>query len=131
MTSERPAATALWAALAVAVLLFAFEPASTWWFPSCPLYTLTGWLCPFCGSLRAMHALLHGAPRVAFGLNPLTTTGFSVALLASAYDSVHPGPTTRQVDRFFALCFSSRALVLAILFGVIRNASFGWLVGRS
>ena len=128
MTLQRPAATALWAALAAAASLFAFEPATTWWFPSCPLYALTGWSCPLCGSLRAIHALFHGAPRVAFGLNPLTTAGLAAALLAYAYDSVHQARTTRQVDRFLAFCFSSRAILLAILFGVIRNTSFGWLV---
>lgn len=128
MTLQRPHATALWATLAAAALLFAFEPATTWWLPSCPLHALTGWLCPLCGSLRAVHALLHGAPRVAFGLNPLTTLGIAAALLACARDALHPTRTTRQVDRFFELCFSSRALALAILFGVIRNASFGWVV---
>jgi hypothetical protein len=27
-------------------LLFVFDPAATWWFPSCPFNALTGWLCP-------------------------------------------------------------------------------------
>jgi len=128
MTLHRPHATALWATLAFATLFFAFEPATTWWFPSCPLHALTGWLCPLCGSLRAVHVLLRGAPRVAFELNPLTTLGMVGALLACAHDALHPTRATRQVDRFFELCFSSRALALAVLFGVLRNASFAWVV---
>jgi Protein of unknown function (DUF2752) len=128
MTQQKSHTTALWAALIAAALLFAFEPATTWWFPSCPFYALTGWLCPLCGSLRAVHAVLHGAPRVAFGLNPLTTIGMAAALLAGAYDAGHPACTTRQLNRLFGLYCSPPALALAFLFGVIRNASLDWLV---
>ena len=128
MSLPRSTAITLWAALAAGALLFAFEPATTCWFPSCPLFALTGWLCPLCGSLRAVHALLHGAPLVAFRLNPLTTIGLAAVVLVYASDEVDPARTTRQIDRFFARCFSLRALAVAILFGVIRNASFGWLV---
>lgn len=130
MTPHGPHATALWATMAAGALLFAFDPAVTWWFPSCPLYALTGWVCPLCGSLRAVHALLHGAPRVAFGLNPLTMVGMATALLAATFDGLHPTRATRQIDRFFALCFSWRTLALTIMFGVIRNVSIGGLFGR-
>ena len=128
MSLQRSAAITLWAALAAAALLFAFEPATTWWFPSCPLRALTGWSCPLCGSLRALHALLHGAPLVAFGLNPLTTIGLAAVVLVYACDAADPAQTTRHVDWFFARCFGPGALGLAILFGVVRNASFGWFV---
>ena len=63
-------------ALVALPLVFAFDPAETWWFPSCPLRALTGWQCPFCGSLRAVHALLHGAPRSALDLNPLVIVAY-------------------------------------------------------
>jgi hypothetical protein len=68
--------------LTAGILIVAFDPAATWWFPSCPLHALTGWLCPLCGSLRALHALLLGAPAAAFSLNPLTTTGAVAGLVA-------------------------------------------------
>jgi len=129
MALHRQHATALWVTLTAAALLFAFEPASTWWFPSCPLRGLTGWLCPLCGSLRAIHAIVHGSPLLAFWLNPLTTVGIAAALFACVYDAAHPSHTTRLIDRGFALCFSARGLVLAALFGVMRNASFDWLAG--
>ena len=58
------------AALAVG-LLYAYDPAATTWFPSCPFRALTGLLCPLCGTLRAAHAVLHGHLVAAFLLNPL------------------------------------------------------------
>src|SRR5580693_9291812 len=52
---------AMLAAVAVgAVLLELFDPATSGIFPPCPFRYLTGWYCPGCGSLRAIHQLLHG-----------------------------------------------------------------------
>lgn len=98
-----------WAGLAVAVAvpLMLFDPATTWWFPSCPFHALTGWLCPLCGSLRAAHALLAGAPAAALALNPLTTVGLFAWVLSR-----------RRVTAF---CFSARGLALFSAFGLLRN----------
>jgi hypothetical protein len=106
----------VWLVLAAAaVVLVAFDPATTWWFPSCPFRALTGWLCPLCGSLRAVHALLRGAPAAALALNPLTTVGLAAWLFAR--------------ERTNAVCFSARGVALLIAFGVLRNVpgSFGWI----
>jgi hypothetical protein len=97
---------AVFVVLAAAVLT-AFDPATTWWFPSCPFHALTGWLCPLCGSLRAIHALLTGALAAALALNPLTTLGLAAWLAA------------RQ--RTTAFCFSARGVALFAAFGVLRN----------
>jgi len=62
-----------WAILLVVgmVLLFACDPACSRAFPPCPFHWLTGLNCPGCGSLRAIHNLLHGRVGEAFGYNPL------------------------------------------------------------
>ena len=117
--------------LAAAVLLFAFDPAATWWFPSCPIYALTGWLCPFCGSLRAVHALLHGAPLVASELNPLTTVGLMAALVALLHDTVRSAAggrspeavTATQFERLSGFCFSARGLAILVAFALLRNVT--------
>jgi uncharacterized protein DUF2752 len=111
-------------ALAAAALLFAFDPATTWWFPSCPFHAMTGWLCPFCGSMRALHALLHGTPRVALALNPLATGGLVFVLVALLHDAVRPARAIR-FQRLTDRCFSGRGLALVAAFGVFRN--FPWL----
>jgi hypothetical protein len=107
-------------ALAAAVLLFVFDPAGTWWFPPCPLRALTGWLCPFCGSLRAFHALLRGAPRVALGLNPLSTLGILAGLGALVVDTLRPERASR-FNGFLSRCFSARGIAIMVAFGVLRN----------
>jgi len=101
--------------LAAGALLLAFDPGPTPWFPSCPFHTLTGWLCPLCGSLRALHALLLGAPVAALAFNPLTTI-FPVAWLLAR-------------ERTTAFCFSARGLAVLVAFGVLRNVPgpSGWL----
>ena len=105
---------------AAASLLFLFDPANTWWFPSCPFRAVTGWLCPLCGSLRAVHALLHGAPRAALALNPLATVGIAAGLVAITHDAVRPARTA-LVERLIDVCFSARGLAFIVAFGVCRN----------
>src|SRR5258708_1656101 len=115
-------------ALAAAILLSAFDPATTGGVPSCPLHALTGLLWPLCGSLRALHALLTGAPVVALSLNPLTTSvavaGFGVWLHDVACPTRAP-----HGQRLAALCFSTRGVAFVIVFGVIRNVivPFEWM----
>jgi len=97
--------------------------------PAVSLRAMTGLECPFCGSLRALHALLHGAPQLAFTLNPLTTVGAALIVGASVHDVVRP---TRAiaVARVVTLSFSTRGVVLAAVFGVLRDvfSAAGWMV---
>lgn len=57
--------------MAAGVLLYAFKPESAFPWLRCPFHALTGLHCPGCGTMRALHQLLHGRLLVAFGLNPL------------------------------------------------------------
>ncbi len=116
-------------AITAAALLSAFDPGTTWWFPSCPFHALTGWLCPFCGSLRALHALLQGAPRTALALNPLAIVGLVLGLVALAHDAVRPARAT-QLERLTGLCFSGRGLALVVAFGVFRNLPGSASIGQ-
>jgi hypothetical protein len=52
-------------------LLYFFNPVKTAIFLPCPFYYVTGHHCPGCGSLRAIHNLLHGNIMAAVSLNPL------------------------------------------------------------
>jgi len=92
---------------AAAALVAACDPATTWWFPSCPFHALTGWLCPLCGSLRAVHALLRGSPAAALTFNPLTVIGLGAWLAARA-----------RTTSFF---FSARGILVLVAFGLLRN----------
>ena len=60
--------------LAGLAMLRIFDPATSEFFPPCPVRYLTGFYCPGCGSLRALHALLDGDLRRAWAMNPFTVT---------------------------------------------------------
>ncbi len=62
---------ALLGAIALAAL-YVFDPRNPGGYPVCPFLGLTGYHCPGCGTLRALHQLLHGNVLGALGYNPLT-----------------------------------------------------------
>lgn len=53
------------------IVLWFFNPADCGLFPSCPFHSLTGLKCPGCGTLRALHQIIHGNISAGFLLNPL------------------------------------------------------------
>jgi len=69
--------------LFLALLLYFNKPSETIIFPHCPFHTLTGLYCPGCGSLRAIHELLHGRIVSALDLNPLMV--ISIPFLGYAF----------------------------------------------
>jgi hypothetical protein len=57
-------------AAGLAILYFK-DPAEGGFYPSCIFHYLTGFHCPGCGTLRALHQLLHGNFAAAWAMNPL------------------------------------------------------------
>ena len=114
MQPMSPVRPALWhvALLAALTAVVARDPATTWWFPSCPFHAITGWLCPLCGSLRAVHALSLGAPLTALAFNPLIVVGLGAWLVAR--------------ERTTTFCFSGLGLALFVGFGLLRNLEHVW-----
>jgi hypothetical protein len=110
------------AALAVAaVLLFRLDPAGTLLLPPCPFRALTGIACPGCGSVRALHQLLHGNLTAALDLNAL------VVLLAPAvaWQLAALGLRALRWAEIWSPLearWSARAVLVAVLaFWVLRN----------
>ncbi len=97
---------------AAIVLLCVFDPATSGVFPPCPVRYLTGLYCPGCGSLRALHALLHGELGRAFAMNPLmivtlpfVTYWFSLGSASrTARKGLARGHTPRKLDSRFLCC---------------------------
>ena len=69
--------------LSAAAILYVLDPREPGNYPICPFLGLTGYHCPGCGTLRALHQLLHGSPLNALGYNPLTI--LSLPFLAYAF----------------------------------------------
>ena len=58
--------------LTAAVVLYVLDPREAGNYPVCPFLGVTGYHCPGCGTLRALHQLLYGNPINALGYNLLT-----------------------------------------------------------
>lgn len=125
--ARRLAAPALTLAAAVGAFAYvgAVDPNEPGHYPVCPLFRLTGILCPGCGGLRSAHAFAHGDLAAAFGANALAVlgyfafAGFMLLWLVRAYRG---GPAPRIVLRGpYWWAIGAAALV----FAVVRNLSFG------
>ena len=51
--------------------VYLLDPETSDLYPTCPFLALTGFYCPGCGTLRALHQLTRGHPVAALDLNPL------------------------------------------------------------
>ncbi|HXJ85460.1 MAG TPA: DUF2752 domain-containing protein [Candidatus Binatia bacterium] len=106
------------------VLLWLFDPAHSHIFPPCPVHYFTGLYCPGCGSLRAIHALLHGDLRQAWAMNALTITMLPLIAYGSASE-IHMRFRSRPLLAIRVPANWIRALfALIVLFGIARNLPF-------
>ena len=110
-------------ALAAAVVGSA-DPETSGAYPACPFRALTGLACPGCGSLRALHDLVHGSPLAALDHNAAFVAVLAMAVLLSVRAFVRPA--IRAVRPWLPYA----ALGLLALWTVLRNlpwAPFGVL----
>jgi Protein of unknown function (DUF2752) len=122
MTKDQ--ATATFAAVAmgaICMIVYAFPPAQYGFYPVCPIYHWTGWLCPGCGATRALHALLHGELTAALAFNPF------LVLIAPfiAGVAVWQLLSLARTGRFATIALGSRQAftmaALMLMFGFARN----------
>lgn len=73
-------ATATVGFIAALTVLYFYSPTEVGFYPRCPSKLVTGYDCPGCGSLRGLHALLHGDFAAAWNFNPAIF--FAIALVA-------------------------------------------------
>lgn len=106
------------------MLLRIYNPATSTLFPPCPFHYLTGWYCPGCGSLRAIHQLLHGNVRAAWAMNPLSLLLFPFLAYGLAREAISYW-RGRPLPQFAVPGAWIRALcALIVLFGIVRNLPF-------
>lgn len=73
----------------VLVVLYCIDPIRSNLYAPCPFYALTGFYCPGCGSLRALHQLLHGHYTAALDLNPLMVLSLPFLVFALISHALH------------------------------------------
>ena len=99
------------------LVLFVLSP-ERGFFPPCPIFAVTGFYCSGCGSLRAIHHLLHGDFVRAWFFNPILLCGIPIVLAGVIAElfSFRRFALTRIRPVFLWVLLS---LILA--FGVLRN----------
>jgi len=104
------------------VVLFVFDPSRYHFYPVCVFHQATGLLCPGCGSLRALHELLHGHLVAAFRFNPLLVCflplGFFFAAI-SGLRRMRGQPLLNSPRSFWPWVVA--VVVIGLAFGVWRN----------
>lgn len=104
--------------------LFVFNPASSSFYLPCPFHRLTGLYCPGCGSLRAMHQLLHGNLPAAFGLNPLMVLSLpflGYRFISYSASAMKNRPQKNIIIPAFGIWL---ILLIIVLFWILRNITF-------
>jgi hypothetical protein len=113
-----------------AIILYYFNPAGSQLYPSSPFRAITGLYCPGCGSLRAVHQLLHGHFFAALDLNPLMVLAapYLIYSFISYTSPVILGTKIPQV--YIKSAWIWLFLKVVIAYWVLRNipfAPFDWL----
>ncbi len=111
------------------LVLYEFNPAQFGFYPICLFHSTTGLLCPGCGSLRAMHQMLHGNLPTALHCNLLLV--LSVPLVAGfgarfSYLRMRQKPFMPRIRPGWLYA----ATVVLLVFAVLRNLpgdQFFWL----
>lgn len=107
----------------IAVVYKYLDPSVVPIFPRCPFRLLTGYLCPGCGSQRAIHHLLNLDLLGAWRMNPLLVIALPYLLLGLILKplSRHNARGTRLLDQLYGYRASVVALVVIVLFWIGRN----------
>lgn len=121
MGLKRPAAVLLAVSAIIVICIYAiYDPAGSEWFPKCPLYTVTGFKCPGCGSQRAIHALLHGDLATAFKMNGLLVISIPFILLLS-YSEITRKRHPKLYVRVHSTYVIYSVLAIVIIWWITRN----------
>jgi hypothetical protein len=110
-------------------LLFFFEPGCYRFYPRCLFHQTTGLLCPGCGSLRALHQLLHGHIAAALHFNALLVLSIPAIGWVAVRSALRRLKGEPQSFGFHPAWLWG-LLILGLLFGVLRNLPFArsaWL----
>jgi hypothetical protein len=119
-----PFALGAGAATAGLALVFAADPAASRWYPHCPFHLLTGYACPGCGALRALHQLLHGHLRAAARLNALALVVGPYLAFELAVSGVQAATGRSGRAPHLPAAWLRALVVLTLAFGVLRNLPF-------
>jgi len=107
------------ALVSVATVILAVRDPHGGGYGVCPILALTGYLCPTCGGLRAVHDLAHFDLAGAWALNPVLTILLPLTGIAMIVWWIRAwlGRPPKGVPASVSLV----VMVILLVFGVLRN----------
>ncbi|MDP4178429.1 MAG: DUF2752 domain-containing protein [Bacillota bacterium] len=110
------------AVIPAAIILYLFNPSTSKIFPPCPFKFLTGYYCPGCGSLRALHQLFHGNLIAALKLNSFMVLCIPLMIYLILSEMKIKIKGRRLFPRIvFSQSFYTIFLTIIILYWILRN----------
>lgn len=106
--------------VAAGALLGTVSPHLPGFYPVCPSYALTGLYCPGCGSLRAVHDLVHLDLAGAWSMNPLAVLALPL-VVGSWFAWLHRAAAGRPRRWISPPWVPNALLVVVVVFWVARN----------
>jgi hypothetical protein len=103
-------------------ILYRQDPAEGGFYPPCIFHYLTGFHCPGCGTLRAMHQLLHGNFAAAWAMNPLAICllpGLAAAIIFGEVAAWREVPA--NLSRRLGANWIWALFVVIVAYGILRN----------
>ena len=110
--------------LVFGLIYYSLDPSQSGLFPQCAILKFTGYKCPGCGSQRAIHALLNGDVKEAFGYNAMMMVAIPwivVCLFAESQRTRRP----HLYERLNAPLLVWLFLVSVLAWWLLRNI-FDW-----
>ena len=112
------------ASVAATATVALVDPNEAGHYPTCPFLAMTGWSCPGCGTLRAVHALTRGDLVGAIDLNVLTVAVLPV-LVAGWIGWLRFGLGRRSTMPDLPTWAAPLLAVVVPVFWLVRNLPFG------
>jgi hypothetical protein len=116
--------------LLASIILYFFNPDQPGIYPPSPFRALTGFYCPGCGSLRALHQLLHGNFLKALDFNPLMVIAAPYLIYSYICYSAPVILGSKVPKIFIQPNWIWLTLKIILAYWVLRNlpfAPFSWL----
>jgi len=109
--------------LALIIVYYNFNPSYAGFFPQCPFWKATGFLCPGCGSQRAIHSLLNMDLLNALSFNPLLVISLPLIILGFALDLFKEKSEFLKNTHRIAMGQTSVYSMVAVIivFWIVRN----------
>ena len=110
---------------ALLAVLFLCDPVRVPIYPQCVFHRVTGLDCPGCGSLRALHALLHGDWAAALHFNAFLVVSLPLLAGPGFYFAVKKMRAERAAP--WRPVWLWLYLAAFVVFGIVRNLPGPWL----